>query len=482
MRPETIKMSLTQSLTRGAAAGVAGRLVLDALTTGLGRPPEPGWLHIGPSALGFPIGLLIAALLGVGFGLLVGHQRSGAGETFLWGLGFGVFLWFLGPLTVIPLLLHAAPAWSVRSAQAAFPRLLSLLLYGATVGLALASLRFGRGQHSGGTGWGRLLRGAASGFLAAWIVGKLLAEQHQLPAFALSHGFAVLLTTGAIAGAGFASLYPLPLDGGGPALVRGTVYGFFCWVAGILTLSPLTTGAAPAWSVAAARANFATFPASVLFGAGTAVGYQLLTALGRFLFSDQIASADDDEGPGIEGLRTVGRGAAGGLLGGLIFTVVMIQIGFLPTVARLIGSRSPVAGFIAHLIIADLIGASYGILFRRQSYDLGSALGWGVSYGFFWWILGPLTLLPIFLGATPRWTPDVAAGLTASLVGHLAYGAALGVGFQVLEARDSPWWVPLSSIEEARAAHRKQQLLTSAPALWALVLILALTVPIVLGM
>lgn len=187
-------------------------------------------------------------------------------------------------------------------------------------------------------------------------------------------------------------------------------------------------------------------------------------------------------GRGWRGLRAVGRGAVGGLLGGLIFTVVMIQIGFLPTVARLIGSHSAFTGFVTHLVIADLIGASYGVLFRRQSYDLGSALGWGVCYGFFWWILGPLTLLPMLLGAAPQWTPEAAAGLNASLVGHLAYGAALGVGFHLLEARYNPWWIPLSSMEEVRAEQRKEQLLTSAPGLWALVLTIALTVPMVLGM
>jgi len=313
-------------------------------------------------------------------------------------------------------------------------------------------------------------------------VGEILVAQHQLPAFVSAQRPLVLPAFGAVAGAGFALLDPRSLDGGGPALVRGTVYGFFCWVTGVLTLAPLVTGHAPAWSVAAARANFATLPGSLLFGAGTALGYEILTAVGRFLFSDVIANPDDQEGLGAEGLRALGRGALGGLLGGLLFTVVMVQIGFLPTVARLIGSRSPVAGFVTHLVIADLIGASYGLLFRRQSYDLGSALGWGVSYGFFWWILGPLTLLPLLLGATPRWTSDVAAGLTASLVGHLAYGAALGVGFHLLEARYSPWWAPLSSLDESRAERRKAQLLTSAPGLWALVLTIALTIPIVLGM
>jgi hypothetical protein len=36
-------------------------------------------------------------------------------------------------------------------------------------------------------------------------------------------------------------------------------------------------------------------------------------------------------------------------------------------------------------------------------------------------------------------------------------------------------------MEEVRAEQRKEQLLTSAPGLWALVLTIALTVPMVLG-
>jgi hypothetical protein len=481
MRSEVVR----RGLFPGAVAGVAGGLVFGVATVRLGSTLNAAWMHFEPTPVGFGILLSLSVLLGAGFGLLVWHQRSGGGETFLWGLGYGVLWWFLGSLTLMPLLFRGTVAWDVPSAQAAFPGLLGLLIAGATAGLTLAALRWAPGHRVGGAVQGPLVRGAASGLLAAWVVGRILAAQHQVPTFAFAHGAAqqlVLSLAGMIAGAGFAMLFPRSPDGAGPALVRGTVYGFFCWVAGVLTLIPLTAGAGPNWSVAAARANFATLPASVLFGAGTAMGYYVLTALGRLLFSDEIAGRDNEDGPGAEGLRALGRGAAGGLLGGLLFTIVMVQIGFLPTVARLIGSRSPVAGFITHLVIADLIGASYGILFRRQSYDLGSALGWGISYGFFWWILGPLTLLPIFLGAVPQWSPEVAAGLTASLVGHLAYGAVLGVGFHLLEARYSPWWVPLSAMEKARADQRRAQLLTSAPGLWTLVLTLALTVPIILGM
>src|SRR5262249_60687149 len=120
--------------------------------------------------------------------------------------------------------------------------------------------------------------------------------------------------------------------------------------------------------------------------------------------------------------------------------------------------------------------------FHRRSSAVGSPPGWGVSYGFFWWILGPLTILPILLGTTPQWTVEVAAGLFASLIGHLAYGAGLGVVFYWLEARSNPWWIGRTRAESRRAAHRKEQLLTSAPALWALTVALALTVPVVLGL
>jgi uncharacterized membrane protein YagU involved in acid resistance len=160
----------------------------------------------------------------------------------------------------------------------------------------------------------------------------------------------------------------------------------------------------------------------------------------------------------------------------------MLQIGFLPVFARLIGSTSAVAGLIVQLVVADLIGVSYGLLFRRQSYDIGSALGWGVSYGFFWWVLGPLTMIPVILGVAPQWTAQAAAELFASLVGHLAYGAGLGVAFHVLEARHNPWWIPRSQAEAARVARRKEQVLTSAPALWALVVVIALTLPVLLSM
>ena len=51
-----------------------------------------------------PLGMLFAVLIGTGFGVLVAHQHVQAGETAIWGVVYGMFWWFLGPLTLLPIL------------------------------------------------------------------------------------------------------------------------------------------------------------------------------------------------------------------------------------------------------------------------------------------------------------------------------------------------------------------------------------------
>jgi len=171
----------------------------------------------------------------------------------------------------------------------------------------------------------------------------------------------------------------------------------------------------------------------------------------------------------------------GGLVGGLLFSLIMLQIDFLPSVADLVGSNSEVTGFFVHLAISLIVGASYGLLFRQQSYGIGSALGWGVSYGLLWSILGPLTLAPVFLGAAPLWTIEAMAQVFPNLIGHLVYGAGLGVTFYFLEARYNPWWITRTQGQAVLVSLRQEQVLSAGPALWTIVLIIGLTLPFLLG-
>jgi hypothetical protein len=379
----------------------------------------------------------------------------------------------------------------VHAAQDHLPAMLGSLLYGIIVGLVLAVL-WRRVEPDRAPLRGPLVRGAVAGLLGGWLLGTFLNAQNELmamnavmPEMMESHtpatAWLIMLLIGLLAGGIFAWLYPHPFDGSGAALMRGSVYGFVWWVVGAQTLAPFLSGESPAWALGAVRDDFATLPAYLLFGAGMALIYQWLDRIVHLLFADDLGR-HDQEGIGTQGLRALGRGMLAGLVGGLLFTLVMARVGFLPGVASLVGSTSLVTGLIVHLLIASVIGVSYSLLFRLQSYDLGSALGWGVSYGFFWWVLGALTLMPVLLGEPPQWTVSAAADAFPALVGHLAYGAGLGAAIYLLEERGIPWWLSRSEVEAARIARRQEQILTSAPAIWVLVMAIALTLPIILGM
>jgi len=208
--------------------------------------------------------------------------------------------------------------------------------------------------------------------------------------------------------------------------------------------------------------------------------FTALGAIARWLFVDDIRMTRE-ESAGSRGLRATGYGAFAGLVGGLVFAVVMVLAGALPTVAGLVGSGSPGVGFVVHLVIGDVIGITYALLFRGRGPDAASGIGWGVSYGFLWWVLGNLTLLPVLTGGSPGWDAAALAAGFPSLVGHLAYGAALGGVLALLEARTNPWWSTRNEVEAQRAAMRQETALGSAPALWGFTTLIAAAIPLLIG-
>lgn len=464
---------LRQPTVVGAAAGVAGGLVFGAAMASLGTLPTVASIVRTDSApVGFLVHMVIAAAIGAGFGSLVAHQRALAGETVFWGLLYGGFWWFLGPLTLLPMLVGKPVAWDLAGAQALLPSLIGHLFYGATTAIAFAVLR--RGTD---TGTAPRVATAVRGLAAGVGVAALLYLGLDVMA---GTRLGWILGVGTLAGLGYPALFGSRREGIGPALVRGTSYGFLCWIVGELTLPPLLRDGRLDWSRDAAVAAADRLAPYLLLGAGIAVVFTALGGVGRWLFVDDVRTVYV-ESPGARGLRATGYGALAGLAGGLVFTIVMVAIGALPTVAGIVGARAPVAGLIVHLVIAQLIGVGYALLFRRRSYDVASGLGWGVSYGFSWWVLGALTLLPVLTGVAPQWS---AAGLAAgfpSLVGHLAYGAALGAVYHRLEDRTNPWWFTRNQVETDRVAARRAATHGSAPALWGFTLLVALTVPVVIG-
>ncbi|MCP4571532.1 MAG: hypothetical protein GY838_04210 [bacterium] len=55
----------------------------------------------------------------------------------------------------------------------------------------------------------------------------------------------------------------------------------------------------------------------------------------------------------------------------------------------------------------------------------------GVLYGALWWLLGPLTLMPLFMGMGMgvNWNATAAAAMLSSLYEHLVFGLVLGFAY-----------------------------------------------------
>lgn len=128
----------------------------------------------------------------------------------------------------------------------------------------------------------------------------------------------------------------------------------------------------------------------------------------------------------------VGAGIAGGLVGGVAFGLLMQATGIIPMVAMLVGSSSPLVGWLVHLAISAAIGASFAVLFGRYATSASRSVAVGVGYGAFWWVLGGLLLMPVRLGMEPFVLSTTA---WQSLIGHLLYGLLLGLTYAIALAR-----------------------------------------------
>ena len=135
---------------------------------------------------------------------------------------------------------------------------------------------------------------------------------------------------------------------------------------------------------------------------------------------------------------TIGRralaGLIGGVVGGIMFGVLMAMMGMLPTIASMVGSNSPVVGFLIHIVMSIMIGLGLTVIFGNlllTSYPRGIIVG--MVYAAIWWVLGFLMVMPMKFHM-PLFTIDTTA--LFSLMGHLIYGAILGgVAVRILKHR-----------------------------------------------
>ncbi len=129
------------------------------------------------------------------------------------------------------------------------------------------------------------------------------------------------------------------------------------------------------------------------------------------------------------------RGAFAGLLGGAVFGVWMWEQGGLAAIASMAGGSSSILGLVMHLVFSMGIGASFAVLFFRLAVGLTPSVLWGLVYGFILWFLGPLTLMPLMMGAGLQWTTSAVGQTIPSLIWHLVFGGVLGVSYEALRRK-----------------------------------------------
>lgn len=132
-------------LVWGAIASLAGGLVFSIIMLVTGVLPRIAALAGGSSlALGFVVHFVISVLIGMSYGLFYQHEAPDVGSSIAWGLLYGLVWWFVGPLTLLPILLGGTATWTVASANILLPSLIGHLIYGAVT--ACVFLLFERHQ------------------------------------------------------------------------------------------------------------------------------------------------------------------------------------------------------------------------------------------------------------------------------------------------------------------------------------------------
>ncbi len=135
--------------------------------------------------------------------------------------------------------------------------------------------------------------------------------------------------------------------------------------------------------------------------------------------------------------RELKWGAYGGVAGGVIFGAMMGMMGMLPMIGSMVGQPTAAVGFVVHMVNSVIIGAGFAVVLGRFVSGTRSGVGAGLAYGGVWWILGPLTLMPLFMGMGfgVNWNATAAAAMFPSLVGHLIFGSILGLAYTQLRHR-----------------------------------------------
>src|ERR1700722_14355725 len=130
-----------RAIVAGGLAGTFGGLIFGRwMSEGDFFPLLAGVGELHSRTANITLQFVVALFIGVTFGMLFQSDIRGYGSSMGWGLGYGIFCWFLGPLTLLPIAARVPLDWSAEHGSELFGSLVGHILYGLILGVAYATL------------------------------------------------------------------------------------------------------------------------------------------------------------------------------------------------------------------------------------------------------------------------------------------------------------------------------------------------------
>jgi hypothetical protein len=291
------EFSWSRAIVVGGFSGIVAGWVFEMwMSAGDFFPLLGGLMHANSRLAGLSLHFLVAMVIGVVFGLLFQRDLYGYGSSMGWGVGFGIFWWFLGPLTVLELLEGRSPDWSIGNASGEFGTLVGHIWYGLIVGIVYAAMDrlwvrlmvesdpINREAEGPGIytfrslGWGAiagLVGGAVVSpiMLATGVVTRIAGLDMEL---STPGGIALHLLGGAAVGMTFGLLFRREGRSLGRGLCWGWVFGLLWWYVGPMTILPLWRTGEADWRPEAAAVLLPSLIGHLFYGGVTALTFLLL--------------------------------------------------------------------------------------------------------------------------------------------------------------------------------------------------------------
>jgi uncharacterized membrane protein YagU involved in acid resistance len=302
-----------RAIVAGGFAGTLGGLIFGKwVSSGGYYPLLEGFGDLSSRGMTISLHFAIALLIGMTFGLLFQRDVRGYGSCMGWGLGFAIFWWFFGPLTLLRLAAGLPLDWSAERGSAVFGSLVGHILYGLILGVAYATIDKiwvrlfiqsdplnreieGPGLHLiRSLGWGAvagLIGGLASlpVMIATGVLPKVAGVDSS---FVGSRGLVIHILVSALIGMTYGVLFRHETSSSGSSIAWGWLFGLIWWYLGPMTLMPLLLTGVCDWSTDAASALLPSLLGHLIYGAVTALIFFLFDRrYTRSLLLDPRASA-----------------------------------------------------------------------------------------------------------------------------------------------------------------------------------------------